>query len=62
MRHPAPDDGFLARRRAELEEELRSDIAASRTRQSGTAGTDLRPSEMTGFMDDPEPDEEGSWQ
>jgi hypothetical protein len=61
MRHPAADGGFLARRRAELEEELRSDIAAARARQGGTAGTDLRPSEIAGFMDDPEPDEEGSW-
>ncbi len=61
MRHPAADEGFLARRRAELEEELRSDIAAAQARRGGTAGTDLRPSEIAGFMDDPEPDEEGSW-
>lgn len=30
MRHPAGDEGFLARRRAELEEELRADIEAER--------------------------------
>jgi hypothetical protein len=61
LRHPAADEGFLARRRAELEEELRSDIAAAQARRGGRAGTDLRPSEIAGFMDDPEPDEEGSW-
>jgi hypothetical protein len=61
MRHPAADEGFLARRRAELEEELWSDIAATQARRGGTAGADLRPSEIAGFMDDPEPDEEGSW-
>ena len=60
MRHPAADEGFLARRRAELEEELRADIAAARARQGGTVGADLRPSEIAGYMDDPEPDEEGS--
>ena len=27
----------------------------------GGAKIDLRPSEIAGFMDDPEPDEEGSW-
>ena len=61
MRHPAAEEGFLARRRAELEEELRSDIAAVRVRRDGTAAADLRPSEIPGFMDDPEPDEEGRW-
>lgn len=61
MRHPGGDDGFLARRRAELEEELRADIAAARAGRDGAAVMDLRPSEMTGFMDDPEPDEERSW-
>jgi hypothetical protein len=61
MRHPAADDGFLARRRAELEEELRADIAAARARRAGTGPADLRPSEIAGYMDDPEPDEEGSW-
>ncbi len=61
MRHPAVDEGFLARRRAELEEELRADIAAVRASRDGTARADLRPSEIDGFMDDPEPDEEGSW-
>jgi hypothetical protein len=61
MQQPAADEGFLARRRAELEGELRSDIAAARVRRGGTAATDLRPSEIAGFMDDPEPDEEGSW-
>jgi len=55
------DEGFLARRRAELEEELRADIAAARARRGETAGTDLRPSRIAGFMDDPEPDEEGLW-
>jgi len=61
MRHSGPDDGFLARRRAELEEELRADIAAARARRGGTAGGGLRPPEIAGYMDDPEPDEEGSW-
>jgi hypothetical protein len=61
MRHPARDEGFLARRRAELEEELRADIAAARARRGGTGPADLRPSEIAGFMDDPEPGEEGSW-
>jgi Replication-relaxation len=60
MRHPTPDEGFLARRRAELDEELRADIATCAHRNA-TAGTDLRPSEIDGFMDDREPDEEGSW-
>jgi len=41
MRHPAADDGFLARRRAELEEELRADIAAAQARRDGRAGMDL---------------------
>jgi hypothetical protein len=61
MRHPAANKGFLACRRAELEEELQSDIAAAQARRRGRAGADLRPSEIAGFMDDPEPDEEGSW-
>ena len=61
LRHPSADGGFLARRRAELEEELRADIAAAQARRDGRAGTDLRPSEIAGFMDDPEPDEEGTW-
>lgn len=62
MRHPAGDKGLLARRRAELEEELRADIAAARARRRGPAVADLRPSEIAGYMDEPEPDEEGSWQ
>lgn len=61
MRHPTRDEGFLARRRAELEAELRADVATARARRAGTGGSDLRPSEMNGFMDDPEADEEGSW-
>lgn len=61
VQQPAADEGFLVRRRAELEEELRSDIAAARARRGRPGGTDLRPSEIAGFMDDPEPDEEGSW-
>jgi hypothetical protein len=61
MRRPGRDEGFLARRRAELEEELRADIAANGARRAGTAGADLRPSGIDGFMDDPEPDEEVSW-
>ena len=59
MRHPTGEEGSLARRRAELEAELRADIAALRERRGGPAGTDLRPSGIAGFMDDPEPDEEG---
>ncbi|MGH3008978.1 MAG: replication-relaxation family protein [Gaiellaceae bacterium] len=62
MRHPAGDEGSLARRRAELEEELGADIAEARARRDGTAGADLRPSGIDGYMDDPEPDEERSWQ
>lgn len=61
MRHPAGEEGFLARRRAELEEELRADIAVARARRQGVARADLRPSGMTGYMDDPESDEEASW-
>jgi Replication-relaxation len=61
MRHPTPDEGFMARRRAELEEELRADIAAARARRAGTTEADLRPSEIAGYMDDPKPDEEGLW-
>lgn len=61
MGHPTAEEGSLARRRAELEAELRADIAAARARGGRTARADLRPSETTGFMDDPEPDEEGSW-
>jgi hypothetical protein len=61
MRHPTPDEGFLARRRAELEEELRADIAAFRARRGGPAEADLRPSEIAGYMNDPKPGEEGSW-
>jgi len=62
MRHPPAAEGFAARRRAELEEELRADIAAARARRRGSTGADLRPSGIDGFMDDPEPDEEASWQ
>lgn len=62
MRHPAGEEGFLARRWAELEEERKADIAAARARRRGPGGADLRPSEIAGYMDDPEPDEEGSWQ
>ena len=61
MRHPDGDEGSLARRRAELEADLRADIAAARARRARSAGADLRPSEIAGYMDDPEPDEEGSW-
>lgn len=61
MRHPAGEEGSLARRRAELEEELRADIAAVRARQAGAGGLDLRVSGIDGYMDDPEADEEGSW-
>jgi Replication-relaxation len=61
MRRPTAEEGSLARRRAELEEELRADIGAARARRGGTAAADLRPSEIAGYMDDPEPDEEGSW-
>jgi hypothetical protein len=61
MRHPAADERFLARRRADLEEELRADIAAARDRPAGPVAADLRPSEIAGYMDDPEPNEEGSW-
>jgi len=59
MRHPAGDDGSLARRWAELEEERRADIAAAR--RSGAAGAELRMSEIDGYMDDPESNEERSW-
>lgn len=61
MRHAGADEGSLALRRAELDEELRADIAAVRARQAGAGGLDLRVSGIDGFMDDPEPDEEGSW-
>jgi hypothetical protein len=58
MRQPAGDEGSLARRREQLEEELRADIAAAR---GGGAGVDLRVSGIDGYMDDPEADEEGLW-
>jgi len=61
MRHPAGDEGSLARRWAELEEERQADIAAARARRHGTARADLQVSGIDGYMDDPEPDEEGSW-
>jgi hypothetical protein len=54
-------DGFLARREAEVLDEARRDIAAARARWRGTPGVDLRLSEIDGFMDDRETDEEGSW-
>lgn len=59
MRHPAGDGGFLERRRAELDDELRADIAEDGARRRDTAEADLRVSEIDGYMDDPEPDEEG---
>lgn len=54
-------ESFLARREAELLEEARRDVAASRARRRGATGVDLRLSEIDGFMDDRETDEEGSW-
>jgi len=54
-------DSFLARREAEVLEEARRDIAAARARRRGAPTSDLRLSEIDGFMDDREPDEEGSW-
>jgi hypothetical protein len=61
MRHPAGDEGSLARRWEELEEERQADIAAARARQAGAGGADLRPSGIDGYMDDAERDEEGIW-
>jgi hypothetical protein len=55
-------DSFLARREAEILDEARRDVAAARARRRGTPGVDLRLSEIDGFMDDREADEEGSWQ
>jgi hypothetical protein len=61
---PAPASGadsFLARQRAEALEEARRDVAARRARGRGAPPVDLRLSEIDGFMDDREADEEGSW-
>ena len=54
-------DGFLARQEAEVLEEARRDVAAARARRRGATAVDLRLSEIDGFMDDREADEEGSW-
>ena len=54
-------DGFLASREAEVLEEARRDVSTARARRRGTPGVDLRLSEIDGFMDDRETDEEGSW-
>ena len=54
-------DSLLARRRAEVLEEARRDVAAARARRRGAQAVDLRLSEIDGFMDDREADEEGSW-
>jgi hypothetical protein len=53
-------DGFLARRGAEVLDEAHRDVAAARARRRGTPGVDLRLSEIDGFMDYREADEEGS--
>lgn len=54
-------DSFLARQWAEVLDEARRDVAGSRARRRGAPTGDLRLSEIDGFIDDRETDEEGSW-